>query len=132
MYDTYMEKNLAFTFNPGTVDQAAALIYRWEIKDAAGELKGLYIGKAKAGGGRPLKHYKLNVKRLLAGKPYRASNPDGFRKSHRALADAVRNGYSVTLSFVCNIAQGESIDFVEQSLIAQHGCCGEAAWQLNQ
>ena len=127
-----MEKNLTFTFNPGTVDQDKALIYRWEIKDAAGALKGLYIGKAKAGGERPLKHYKRNVNRLLAGKPYRASNPEGFRKSHRALADAVLNGYTVTLSFVCNIAEGESIDSVEQSLIKSHGCCGEAAWQLNQ
>jgi hypothetical protein len=127
-----MEKDLTFTFTAGGVDQNLPLIYRWRIMDANGELKGLYIGKAKAGGERPLKHYKSNVKRLLAGKPYRKSNPEGFRKSHRALAEAVRNGYTVNLSFVCNVAEGESIDFVEQSLIKQHDCCGEAFWQLNQ
>jgi hypothetical protein len=127
-----MEKDLKFTFNPGAVDQNRGLIYRWEIKDANGEVKGLYIGKAKAGGERPLKHYKRNVKRLLAGKPYRLGNPDGFRKSHRALAQAAVDNYSVELSFVCNIAEGCSIDTVEQNLILQHNCCGTEAWQLNQ
>jgi hypothetical protein len=122
---------MEFKFTPSNVNQAEALIYRWTITDGKGNVKGLYIGKAKGGAERPLKHYRRNVNRLLAGKPYRLGNPEGFRKSHRALAAAVQAGYSIELSLVCNIAEGESIDFVERQQIVAHGCCGEAEWQLN-
>lgn len=132
MYIRYMEKDLQFTFNPNGVDQNKALIYKWEIRDAEGQLRGLYIGKAKAGAERPLKHYRRNVRRLLAGKPYRASNPEGYRKSHRAMANAVDNGYTVGLSFVCNIPDGQTIDQVEQHYITFFNCEGDAEWQLNQ
>jgi hypothetical protein len=126
-----MEKDLTFTFNPNAVDQGCALIYRWEIKDANGEIKGLYIGKAKGGAERPLTHYRRNVKRLLAGKPYRLNKPEGFRKSHRALAEAVEAGYNIALTLVCNIKEGLSIDFVEQEQIKKHNSSGDQAWQLN-
>jgi hypothetical protein len=122
---------MEFTLTPNDVNPELPLIYRWTIQDAQGNVKGLYIGKAKGGAERPLKHYRRNVKRLLAGKPYRLNNPEGFRKSHRALAAGVQAGYTVNLAFVCNIAEGESIDFVERQQIAAHGCCGEADWQLN-
>jgi hypothetical protein len=126
-----MERDLTFDFNPGTVNPDAALIYLWEIKDAANTIQGVYVGKAKSGGERPLNHYKRNVKRLLAGLPYRKSNPDGYRKSHQKLAEAVTKGYSVSLSFVCNVGPGESIDAVEQRTIRQYNSSGDADWQLN-
>ena len=123
---------MKFTLNPGTVNPTAPLIYKWEMRDEVGNLTGLYIGKAKGGAKRPTTHYRQNVNRLLAGKPYRAGNPEGYRKSHRALAEAVKLGYTIELSFVCNVAPGESIDQVEQLCIANYNCCGGAAWQLNQ
>lgn len=120
------------TLNLGTVDPTQALIYKWEIRDAVGNLIGLYIGKAKGGAKRPTTHYRRNVNRLLAGKPYRAGNPEGYRKSHRALAEAVKLGHTVELSFVCNVLPGENIDEVEQRCITNYNSCGGAAWQLNQ
>ena len=123
---------MKFTFAPGTVNPAAALIYKWEVRDEVGNLVGLYIGKAKGGAKRPTTHYRRNVNRLLAGKPYRLNNPEGYRKSHRALAEAVKLGHGIELSFVCNVAPDENIDQVEQRCIANYNCCGTAAWQLNQ
>ena len=123
---------MRFTFTPNTVNQNAALIYKWEIRDGSNNLKGLYIGKAKGGAKRPTTHYLQNVNRLLKGKPYRAGNPDGYRKTHRALAQAVKNNYKIELSLVCNILDNENINKVEQYYINSFNCCGAENWQLNQ
>lgn len=123
---------MCYTVTPSRVNPDTALIYKWEIKDTEGNLKGLYIGKAKGGAKRPTTHYRQNVNRLLAMKPYRAGNPNGYRKSHRALAEAVKNGYQIELSFVCNVGLSQEIDQVEQTCIANFNSCGSAAWQLNQ
>ncbi|EJL6481869.1 hypothetical protein O1D88_003546 [Vibrio cholerae] len=113
------------------VNKDKALIYMWEIYDKTDVLVGRYVGKAKNGAKRPLKHYKRNVARLIAGKPYRKSNPNGYRVVHKALADAVDKNYVIKLYFLANINEGEDINQVEQALINQHDCKGSESWQLN-
>ncbi|EJL6500049.1 hypothetical protein NMS05_003530, partial [Vibrio cholerae] len=113
------------------VNPDKALIYMWEIYDKTDVLVGRYVGKAKNGAKRPLKHYKRNVARLIAGKPYRKSNPNSYRVVHKALADAVDKNYVIKLYFLANINEGEDINQVEQALINQHDCKGSESWQLN-
>ncbi|EKF9373200.1 hypothetical protein O1B80_003461 [Vibrio cholerae] len=113
------------------VNPDKALIYMWEIYDKTDVLVGLYVGKAKNGAKRPLKYYKRNVARLIAGKPYRKSNPNSYRVVHKALADAVDKNYVIKLYFLANINEGEDINQVEQALINQHDCKGSESWQLN-
>jgi len=113
------------------VNPDKALIYMWEIYDKSDVLVGRYVGKAKNGAKRPLKHYKRNVARLIAGKPYRKSNPNSYRVVHKALADAVDKNYVIKLYFLANINEGEDINQVEQALINQHDCKGSESWQLN-
>ncbi|AWB72103.1 hypothetical protein FG135_17890 [Vibrio cholerae] len=113
------------------VNPDKALIYMWEIYDKTDVLVGRYVGKAKNGARRPLKHYKRNVARLIAGKPYRKSNPNSYRVVHKALADAVDKNYVIKLYFLANINEGEDINQVEQALINQHDCKGSESWQLN-
>ncbi|WP_217527372.1 MULTISPECIES: hypothetical protein [Vibrio] len=113
------------------VNPDKALIYMWEIYDKTDVLVGRYVGKAKNGAKRPLKHYKRNVARLIAGKPYRKSNPNSYRVVHKALADAVDKNYVIKLYFLANINEGEDINKVEQALINQHDCKGSESWQLN-
>ncbi|ENM3843969.1 GIY-YIG domain-containing protein [Vibrio cholerae] len=113
------------------VNPDKALIYMWEIYDKTDVLVGRYVGKAKNGAKRPLKHYKRNVARLIAGKPYRKSNPNSYRVVHKALADAVDKNYVIKLYFLANINEGEDINQVEQTLINQHDCKGSESWQLN-
>ncbi|TMP29250.1 hypothetical protein CWB99_02360 [Pseudoalteromonas rubra] len=113
------------------VNEGKALIYMWETHDEDGALTGRYVGKAKGGSKRPRQHYKRNVRRLLQNRPYRKSNPKGYRKVHRHLAEADRSGHKITLSFLCNIDASENINDVEQRLIKEHGCQGNESWQLN-
>ncbi|EJL6339749.1 hypothetical protein EEJ34_13385 [Vibrio cholerae] len=113
------------------VNPDKALIYMWEIYDRSDVLVGRYVGKAKNGAKRPLKHYKRNVARLIAGQPYRKSNPNSYRVVHKALADAVDKNYVIKLYFLANINEGEDINQVEQTLINQHDCKGSESWQLN-
>ena len=120
-----------YTFEGGAVDEVQPLIYMWEIRNHAGQLIGRYVGKAKAGANRPRKHYARNVANILAGKPYRKGNPDGYRRVHRALAEAERLGYVLTLSFLCNVNQEETINEAEQRCIREQNCRGIEAWQLN-
>lgn len=113
------------------LNESLPLIYMWEIHEACGSLVGRYVGKAKAGARRPLKHYKRNVANILSNKPYRRSNPSGYRRVHQALAEAERTGRKVTLQFLCNVAANENINEVEQRYIRLHGCSGGENWQLN-
>ncbi|SMC20218.1 hypothetical protein SAMN02745857_00869 [Andreprevotia lacus DSM 23236] len=122
---------MQFTLLPHDIDETRALIYRWEIHDAAGTLLGRYVGKAGRGSGRPRYNYRRNVRRLLAGIAYRPAKPDAYRKVHRALAQAHLHGHIITLAFLCNIAEGENINDVEQHYIRTLDCSGEADWQLN-
>ena len=113
------------------VDGDKALIYMWEIYDLTGVLVGRYVGKAKNGSKRPLRHYTRNVERLLSGKPYRKSKPEGYRQVHRALAAAVRAEYTIQLSFLTNVDNINSINTIESALIAEKNCKGAEDWQLN-
>lgn len=112
-------------------DPDQALIYMWEIYNQAGVILGRYVGKAKNGAGRPVKHYKRNVSRLLSGKPYRRSNPAGYRTVHRALAQAVEQKHSIKLYFLANIDVEDDINQIEQNLIQEYQSRGQASWQLN-
>ncbi|HHX8547069.1 TPA: hypothetical protein ACVO3J_004590, partial [Vibrio alginolyticus] len=113
------------------VDSEQALIYMWEIYDNNDVLVGRYVGKAKNGARRPLKHYKRNVERLLKGRPYRKSNPDGYRVVHKVLAEAVDKEQIIKLYFLTNIDDGDDINQVEQAMISKYDCKGSKSWQLN-
>ncbi|OZI63303.1 hypothetical protein [Bordetella genomosp. 11] len=105
------------------IDESKPLLYQWEIHDVrTGELKGRYIGKAVRGSGRPLSQYRRNVLNLLAGLPYRRNKPDGFRRVHRALADAVIKGDRITLTLLRNVPLGEDINEAERQAIRRFNC----------
>jgi hypothetical protein len=114
-----------------TVAFDQSLIYMWEIRDQSGTLLGRYVGKAKEGAKRPLTHYKRNVENILTGKPYRKSNPEGYRSIHVALAEAHRHGHRITLSFLCNVQATENINEAERQWIVKQNSQGTEAWQLN-
>ncbi|HEY1604500.1 MAG TPA: hypothetical protein VGF77_02770 [Allosphingosinicella sp.] len=89
-------------------------LYQWHIEGV-----GSYVGKFKRKS-RPLRHYHRNVRRLLAGLPYRANNPDGFRQIHRELADAVKAGKAIVLTIVENPDLAE-LNRRERELIREIG-----------
>ena len=126
-----VRRTMHFDIFAHNFNENSALIYMWEIIDLNGDLIGKYVGKAKGGTKRPYKHYKRNVKRLLAGLPYRKSNPNGYRKIHIALGNAVRNGFKIKLSILCNVSQFENIDDIEQYHINKQKSHGVESWQLN-
>lgn len=76
---------------PETVDLHGPGIYVWEIEGA-----GIYVGKARRLS-RRLRAYPRSVKNIQQHRPYRKSDPDGFREVHRALAAACAEGRKVTL-----------------------------------
>lgn len=90
-------------------------IYQWEIAGS-----GRYIGKYTRSS-RPLKEYERNVRRLLAGEAYRPAKPDGFRYIHRALAEAVGEGRSITLSILENVDPA-LLGARERSLVRERQC----------
>lgn len=108
-----------FEFDGNGVEEGLPLLYLWEI----GGLR--YIGKASRGSRRPLKHYSRNVRRLLAGLPYRRSKPEGFRNVHRALHAAVLQSLPIKLVLLKNVELAR-INEEEQVAIRQYGC------ELNQ
>jgi hypothetical protein len=74
-------------------------IYDWRIHHSDGT-QSCYIGRFTDAS--RFKSYERNVHRLLNDLPYRPSNPTGFRKVHRYLLAAVRNGLRVELRIVEN------------------------------
>ena len=117
---------------PDGLDTAASLIYMWEIRsEKSGSLIGRYVGKSSKGDRRPTVDYSRNVSNLLAGKPYRKDNQNGFRRIHQALADAVKRGDVITLHFLSNIGPDEDINAVERKYIAEMNSSGLESWQLN-
>lgn len=109
-----MSSSFAFVEAAGSADPSKPLIYLWEVFDQSGAVWYWYIGKAVRGASRPRTHYRLNVNNLLAGKPYRKSKPTEFRLSHQRLAEATKLGFSIRLSFVCNVGAGEDINAIER------------------
>ncbi|WP_334033660.1 hypothetical protein [Burkholderia gladioli] len=105
------------------IDDAKPLLYQWEIHDSrTGDFLARYIGKAVRGSKRPLRHYERNVRRLIAGMAYRKSKPDGFRRVHRALAEAVSAGHRITLTLLRNVGPDEDINEAERQAIRASGC----------
>lgn len=87
-------------------------IYEWHIDGV-----GVYIGKFSAAS-RPTGAYTRNVENLLNGRPYRPSNPNGFRRIHHELADAFRLGLAVRLTILENPSD---LNRRERELIAERG-----------
>ncbi|GAB7536947.1 hypothetical protein [Burkholderia sp. 3C] len=105
------------------VNEAMALLYKWEIHNPkTGVVLARYIGKAVRGSRRPLHHYERNVRRLIAGLPYRRSKPNGFRRIHRALAEAVYGGNLITLTLLRNVLPDEDINEAERLAIRAWDC----------
>jgi hypothetical protein len=65
------------------VDCSRPGLDEWHIEGV-----GSYIGKFKRIG-RPTQEYGRNVLRLLRREAYRKGKPEGFRRIHRELAEAV-------------------------------------------
>lgn len=113
---------------PG-VDVKAPLIYLWEIHDLSGQIVGRYVGKANGGEKRPTRHYPRNVNKLLAGRPYK--NGKNYRRVHFALADAVRAGHRISLTYLCNVSNVADILQVESRYIDHYGCNKDDGIGLN-
>jgi hypothetical protein len=89
-------------------------LYEWRIEGA-----GSYIGKYGRAR-RPTREYGRNVHRLLNGRPYRLSRPDGFRRIHRELAQAHRDGRRIELIMFEN-CEPDALDRREMEVIAERG-----------
>ena len=76
-------------------------IYEWRIGSDS-----LYIGKSGRLRGR-IREYPNNVRRLLAGEPYRRGNPTSFREVHHELRAAHDGMISVTVSILENCARAD-------------------------
>jgi len=111
------------------VDVKAPLIYMWEIHDLSGQLVGRYIGKANGGEKRPTQHYPRNVNKLRQGQPYR--NGKNYRRVHYAMADAVEAGHRISLTYLCNVSEGDDIFKVESHYIKEYGCDADDGIGLN-
>lgn len=113
---------------PG-VDVNAPLIYMWEIHDGAGQLLGRYVGKANGGARRPTQHYPRNVNKLLQQRPYKKGKQ--YRRVHVALANAVRAGHPISLTYLCNVASIDDIFAVEARYIEAFKCHADDGIGLN-
>ena len=69
--------DLVYEFRQADIDPTTPLIYLWEIADSSGAVIYRYVGKASNGAGRPIEHYRRNVRRLLSGQP---AHPPGDRE----------------------------------------------------
>ena len=94
-------------------DEHGPLIYIWTIG------ADMYVGKSKNGISRAIGEYRNNVRKLLAGLPYRRSKPDQWRRVHRRLGEAVRAGEPITLELIPSTLVGLNAD--EQRLIRELG-----------
>jgi hypothetical protein len=90
------------------VDPARPLLYYWHVS-LNGTSYFRYVGKSETGADRPRTHYRQNVRRLLAGLPYRKAKPDGFRVVHHQLALAARKGWEIRLELLRNVLPRENI-----------------------
>lgn len=81
---------------PVSVDLQLPGIYEWRIGDTA-----LYVGKSCRLLNR-IKEYPNNVRKLLAGRPYRLSDPEGYRSVHHELRRAHDDLAAVTVTVLEN------------------------------
>jgi hypothetical protein len=102
------------------IDVTAPLIYMWEIRNSEDQIVGRYVGKANGGEKRPTQHYSRNVNKLLRGFPYKKGK--SYRRVHVALAEAVKAGHQISLSYLCNVSNDQNIFEVEMRYIREYGC----------
>jgi hypothetical protein len=76
------------------IDINLPAVYVWTIEGV-----GCYVGKSRRLRAR-LREYDNNVRKILAGHPYRKGKSDGWRRVHLELAAARLAGLSVTLEVV--------------------------------
>jgi hypothetical protein len=91
-------------------DLGGAGIYLWSAEGQT------YVGKATRLGSR-LKEYLRNIEKIERGKPYRKSNPDGFRAVHRHLAQARAKGAILEWSLLESCPNSEELLFRERHWI---------------
>jgi hypothetical protein len=94
------------------VDEGKPGIYYWLIEGGDS-----YIGKYSSID-RPTKHYGRIVERSINLKPYRKSNPEGFRRVHIALRKAVEEERRIELRILKNADPAE-INARERELIRE-------------
>lgn len=126
---TTKHHEMKYTLPSPGIDVTAPLIYMWEIQDASDTVVGRYIGKANGGEKRPTQHYTRNVNKLLKGLPYKKGQ--NYRRVHYSLADAVITGHRISLSYLCNVPEGQNIFEVETRYIHQYGCYASDGVGLN-
>ena len=88
--------NAAWFSNRGAGDLEEAGIYQWLVDGVA-----VYTGQAN-NIARRLREYQGNLLRLQGRKPYRRSNPDGYRAIHRRLHAARMNNAPIEFVVVEN------------------------------
>ncbi len=117
-----MIRELKFEIVRASINLRAPIIYMWEVRDTTGGVIYRYIGKSDQGTNRPLCVYPRTVRNLLSGKPYRKSNPKGYRKVHWQLANAAYAGNPITLRFLCNVPEGIDSLALEKFLQKKYKC----------
>lgn len=75
-------------------DEHGPMIYVWRVG------ADVYVGKSINGVGRAVREYHNNVRKMLAGQPYRKSKPDAWRRVHRRLHAAMLAGETITLELI--------------------------------
>jgi hypothetical protein len=78
------------------VDTRKPGIYQWIIGSDS------YIGKY-SDIGRPTRHHGRIVERKRTDKSYRKGNPNGFRRVHLALYEAIEGGQKIELHILENV-----------------------------
>ncbi len=104
---------MEIVFQVNNVDPHSPLLYKITISGAIS-----YIGCANSAR-RPKSAYSRNLERMLQGKPYRKSNPDGFRSVHRRIFEAAKAGETIVIALLRNVPR-ESKFSEEQAEILWH------------
>lgn len=107
----------------GNADISLPGIYEWRIGDAA-----VYVGKSKRLR-RGIREYPNNVRRMLAGAPYRRSRTDAFREIHHHLRRAHDEQIEVTVRVLEN-CKLDQLNVREQHWIALRLAEAEAGGPL--
>ena len=100
--------------SPSHIDINLPGIYEWQIAGV-----GSYIGKSKRLK-RRLREYPNNVRKLIAGLPYRAGKPQSFRLIHHELCRPREEKRQVIFTIVENCPLTE-LNEREQFWIAERG-----------
>jgi len=95
------------------VDLAGPGVYAWRIDGVV-----VYVGKASRLRSR-LREYRNNIGKIGDGRPYRRGEPGGFRRVHRALAEARAAGRAVVFSVIEGCPRGDALLARERYWIAE-------------